>query len=336
MEKLKVGVIGAGSIAQIVHLPILEKMEDVELAAICDIDDKKIKVLSEKFHIPRWYYLIDNMIKYEKLDAIHICTPSLYHYPMSFLAMKNGVNVFVEKPISLNYQDAQKLHELAESKNLTVMVGMQNRFRDDVSILKDFIDNDELGDIYYIKAGWLKKWSKTSVQGWYEKKDSGGGVMIDMGIQLIDLGLYLTSLPDIYSVRLYDYALTPELEVEEAALAVIKTKSGLTMTVEVSWKMHLEHDINYTHIFGKKGSAYLDPLRINKELHGSLVNVTPVLMEDKAIRYKKSYETEIKHFVKVVKGEEENKSSAKDSKYIMRIINALSESALTNKEIFLQ
>ncbi len=335
MEKLKVGVIGAGSIAQIVHLPILEKMEGVELAAICDVDDKKIKNLSEKFHIPRWYFLIDNMIKYEKLDAIHICTPSIHHYPMCFLALKNGVNVFVEKPISLTVQEAQKLHELAENNGLTVMVGMQNRFRDDVSILKDFIDNDELGDIYYIKAGWLKKWTKTPVQGWYEKKDSGGGVMIDLGIQLIDLGLYLISLPEIYSVRLYDYELTPDLEVEEAALAVIKTKAGLTMTVEVSWKMHLEHDVSYTHIFGKKGSAYLNPLRINKELHGNLVNVTPLITEDKTVRYKKSYETEINHFINVVRGEEKNKSSAKDATYMMKIINALSESAKTNKEVFL-
>jgi predicted dehydrogenase len=335
MDKVKIGVIGTGSIAQVVHLPILSKLEDVELVAICDIDDTKIKVLSEKFHIPRWYYLIDNMMKHEKLDAIHICTPSVFHYPMAFLALKNGVNVFVEKPISLTYQEAEKLHDLAETNGLTVMVGMQNRFRDDVAILKDFIDNDELGDIYYIKAGWLKKWAKAPERGWYEKKDSGGGVMIDMGIQLIDLGLYLTNLPEIYSVRLYDYALTPDLEVEEAALAVIKTKSGLTLTIEVSWKMHLDHDINYTHIFGKKGSAYLNPLRINKELHGNLVNVTPMLTEDKAIRYKKSYEAEISHFINVIKGEEENMSSSEDAMYIMKIINALSESASTNKEIFL-
>ncbi len=335
MDKVRVGVIGTGSIAQVVHLPLLSKMEDVELAAICDIDDTKIKVLSEKFHIPRWYYLIDNMMKHEKLDAIHICTPSVFHYPMAFLALKNGVNVFVEKPISLTYEEAKKLHDLAEEKGLTVMVGMQNRFRDDVGILKDFIDNDELGDIYYIKAGWLKQWSKSPHRGWYEKRDSGGGVMIDMGIQLIDLGLYLTNLPDIYSVRLYDYSLTPDLEVEEAALAVIKTKAGLTMTVEVSWKMHLDHDVNYTHIFGKKGSAYLNPLRINKELHGNLVNVTPMLTEDKAVRYKKSYEAEINHFIKVIKGEEENKSSSEDAMYIMKIINALSESAALNKEVFL-
>ncbi len=335
MDKIRVGVIGTGSIAQVVHLPILSKMENVELAAICDVDDAKIRILSEKFHIPRWYYLIDNMIKHEKLDAIHICTPSVFHYPMAFLALKNSVNVFVEKPISLNYQEAQKLHDLAEEKGLTVMVGMQNRFRDDVTILKDFIDNDELGDIYYIKAGWLKQWSKAPERGWYEKKDSGGGVMIDMGIQLIDLGLFLTGLPEIYSVRLYDYALTPDLEVEEAALAVIKTRAGLTLTVEVSWKMHLDHDVNYTHIFGKKGSAYLNPLRINKELHGNLVNVTPMLTEDKALRYKKSYESEINHFIKVIKGEEENKSSSEDAMYIMKIINALAESAVQNKEIIL-
>jgi predicted dehydrogenase len=335
MGKLKFGVIGAGSIAQIVHLPILSKMDDIELTAICDIDDKKISGLSEKFNIPHWYSLIDNMIKQEKLDAVHICTPSVFHYPMSYLALKNGINVFVEKPISLSYEEANKLNRLAEKNNLTVMVGMQNRFRDDVEILKEFIDKDELGDIYYIKAGWLKKWSKSTERGWYEKKESGGGVMSDMGIQLIDLGLYLVNLPDIYSVRLYDYALTPGLDVEEAALAVIKTKSGLTLTVEVSWKMHLDRDVNYTHIFGKQGSAYLNPLRINKELHGNLVNVTPLHSEDRAERYKKSYEKEIGNFVKVLKGEEENRSSSRDAAYIMKIINSLTESAKTNREVFL-
>jgi predicted dehydrogenase len=335
MDKIKVGVIGTGSIAQVAHLPILSKMDEVELVAICDTDDTKISGISEKFNITRWYSLIDNMIKNEKLDAVHICTPSVFHYPMAYLALKNGVNVFVEKPISLSFSEATKLDALAKKNNLTVMVGMQNRFRDDVEVLKEFIDNDELGDIYYIKAGWLKKWSKSMERGWYEKRDSGGGVMSDMGIQLIDLGLYLVNLPDIYSVRLYDYALTPGLDVEEAALAIIKTKSGLTLTVEVSWKMHLDRDVNYTHIFGKKGSAYLNPLRIHKELHGNLVNVTPLFTDDKTVRYKRSYETEIKHFINVVKGDEKNKSSSSDAVYIMKIINSLSESAKMNKEVFL-
>lgn len=336
MEKLKVAVVGVGSIAQIVHLPILKKLEDVELVAICDVDESKVHAITKKFDIPRWYSQIDDLISEEELDAIHICTNNLYHYPMSYLALNNGINVFVEKPIALNAEDAEKINQLAKEKKLTAMIGMQNRFRDDVITLKKFIDNDELGEVFYIKAGWLKKWSRGLIQNWELKKDyAGGGVLIDLGSQLIDLALFLNNNPPVKSVRLYDYCLNNECEVEDAALAVIETTSHLTITLEISWRMHLERDMVYTHIFGKKGAAYLNPLRINKELHGNLVNVTPIIANSSADSYIQSYESEIRHFNRVVRGEEENLSSTEDALYVMRIIDALYESGKAGKEITL-
>ena len=334
MEPLKVGVIGTGSIAQVVHLPILNKMDDVELVAICDIDDSKIHKLVEKFHIPSWYRTPDQMIKSEQLDAVHICTSSHYHFPMSYLALKNGIHVLVEKPVALNASDARKLYQTATDNQLTMMIGMQNRFRDDVQTLKELIINDELGDIFYIKTGWLKRWAKLPLQSWQTKKEfSGGGVLIDLGIQLIDLALYLTELPEIKTLRLYDYTLNPSYQVEDAALAVMETKSGMTITVETSWRMHLENDQVYTHIFGTKGSAYLDPLRIHKDLHGNLVNVTPMQQKKRTDRFKAAYETEIRHFMDVIRGKEENQSSAEDAAYIMQIIDALYESAKRGKPV---
>ncbi len=337
MEKLKVAVVGTGSIAQIVHIPLLKKLENVELVAICDVDQGKVSFLTQKFNIPRWYYLIDEMISNEKLDAIHICTPSLYHYPMAYLALSNGVNVFIEKPVALNHRDALKLSKLAEEKKLTLMVGMHNRFRDDVKILKDFLNNSELGDIFYIKTGWLKKWTRNIVPGWHAKKSfAGGGVLIDIGIQLIDLAMFLLNLPKIKKVRLFDYRLNPEINVEDAALAVIETESRISITIEVSWRMHLERDTIYTHIFGKQGSAYLNPLRINKELHGNLVNVTPMLVEQNIDQFKKAYENELVHFVDVINGDAKNMSSAGDAVYVMQILDALYESAKTGAEISLE
>lgn len=334
MEKLKVAVVGVGSIAQIVHLPILKKLEDVEVAAICDVDESKVHAIIKKFDIPRWYSQIDDLISEEDLDAIHICTNNLYHYPMSYLALNNGINIFVEKPIALNAADAEKIHQLAKEKNLTAMIGMQNRFRDEVIMLKKFIDNDELGEVFYVKAGWLKKWSRGFLQNWELKKDyAGGGVLIDLGSQLVDLALFLNNKPPIKSVRLYDYCTHPRCEVEDAALAVIETTNHLTITVEISWRMHLEKDMIYTHIFGKKGAAYLNPLRINKELHGNLVNVTPIIANSNADSYIHSYENEIRHFTRVVRGEEENLSSTEDALYVMRIIDALYESGKAGKEI---
>ena len=336
MANLKVAVVGAGSISQIVHLPVLKKLEDVEIVAICDKDKSKVNVLSEKFDIPNWYFTIEDLFKNENLDAVHICTTSLYHFPMSYLALKKGVNVLVEKPIAFNAEDAGKIQVIAEEKKRVAMVGMHNRFRDDVKTLHEFIKNDELGDIYYIKAGWLKSWSKNAVQPWVKKRNyAGGGVLLDIGSQLIDLALFLLGLPKIRSVRMYDYTIDPKAEVEEAALAVIETEAHTSITIEISWRMHMENDMIYTNLFGKKGSAYLNPLRIHKELHGNLVNVTPILAEKTPDRYKKAYETEINHFYKVIRKQEENLSSAKDAVYVMHILDALYQSAIEKKEIYL-
>ena len=218
MGKLRVAVIGGGSIAQIAHLPVLKKLDDVEVVAICDRDKSKVNVLSEKFDIPNWYFTIEDLFKNEILDAVHICTTNLYHFPMSYLALNKGVHVLVEKPIAINAENANNILKIANEKKRVLMVGMHNRFRDDVQTLLEFIRNDELGDIYYIKAGWLKRWSKAPMQSWKRQLNyAGGGVLVDIGSQLIDLALFLIGLPKIQSVRLYDYTIDPNSEVEEAA-----------------------------------------------------------------------------------------------------------------------
>lgn len=334
MDKLKVALVGAGSIAQVVHLPILQSIEEVEITAICDVNESKITPLLDKFNITNWYDQVDTLVREEDLDALHICTTNHYHFPMAYLALKNNIHVFVEKPIALNGQDALKIDQLAKQNHLQVVVGMQNRFRDDVRVLKEFIEKGELGDIYYIKSGWLKRWTRKPVSDWQtRKKESGGGVLLDLGSQLIDLALFLTGMPKIKSVRLYDYIINPELEVEDSALAVIQTEQGASITIEVSWRMHMENEMQYTNIFGSRGAAYLDPLSINAEMHGNLVNVTPFTSVNSAERFTESYRNEINHFYQVIQGQATNQSSSADAVRLMRIIDALYESALTKQQI---
>ncbi len=333
MEKLRVAVVGVGKIAQIAHLPVLKKMENVDLVAVCDVDEKKMAPIMAKFKIPKWYNVFDEMLEKEPIDALHICTTNHYHFPMALMALSKGIHVFVEKPLALNSADARKIVDLAEKNNCRVVVGMQNRFRNDVQTLKDFIANDELGDMFYLKAGWLKRWTREIQQSWQTKKQySGGGVLIDLGIQLIDTAMYLLGMPEIRSLRLFGFSLRPEIEVEDSALAILETHSGLSMTVEISWNLHLDHDIQYTHVFGNKGSAYLNPLRIQKEMHGNFVTVTPI-QEKVRDRYLKAYEKEIHHFINVIQNKENNISTAADALKIMKIIDLLYDSAEQGKEI---
>lgn len=334
MDKLKVGLVGAGSIAQVTHLPILANHPDIDLVAVCDTDDGKMKSLTMRYSIPKWYYVFDKMLKNEKLDCLIVSTPSVFHFPMTYMALKKGIHVFVEKPVAFNLKDVQKLMTLSNKSNLTLMVGMQNRFRSDVKILREFIQKGELGEIFYIKSGWLKRWDKRETGSWHsEKKSSGGGVLMDMGIQLLDLANFITNFPDIKKVRLYDYHLNPDIDVEDAALAIIETKSGMTITVEISWHMYLMKDTIYTHVFGKEGTAKLNPLRVNKALYGNLVNVSPLDANQKLDFFKDAYADEIDNFVNSIRGVEKNRSSIADAMKVMRIVEALYESAKKGEEI---
>ena len=105
------------------------------------------------------------------------------------------------------------------------------------------------------------------------------------------------------------------------------------ITVEVSWRMHLEKDMNYAHVFGKEGSAFMNPLRLYKELHGNLVNVTPIDFESNVDVFKKSFSNEMRNFINVLKGEEEPVTPIEDAVYLMKILDAIYQSAKNGQQI---
>jgi predicted dehydrogenase len=334
MSKLKIALAGVGGISQIVRIPTLKKMEDVELVAICDLDEAKVSFIADKYDIPHAYFDFQNLLKKEELDGIFICTPNNFHYPMALASIDKGIPTLVERPVALNSDQAGRLLEKSKQKDTRLVVGMNYRFRDDAMILKEFMRKGEIGKPFYVKTGWLRHWSRPNLQHWLtDSKISGGGVIMDMGIQLIDLSLWLLGTPKVKSFRAYRYNLFMEGDVEDSALAVLQTENDEAITVEVSWKIHLEKDMNYTHVFGKEGSAFMNPLRLYKELHGKLVNVTPVDIESNVDVFKKSFHHEMRNFINVIKGEEEPVTPIEDGVYIMKIIDAIYQSAENGQQV---
>lgn len=334
MSKMKIALVGVGGISQIVRIPTLKKMEDVELVAICDLDEAKVSFIADKYDIPRVYFDIQNLLKREKLDGIFICTPNNLHFPMTLAALDHQIPTLVEKPLALNAEQAIRMAEKANQKKTELVVGLNYRFRDDAMILKEFLDKNEIGQPYYVKSGWLRHWGRPELQNWLtDKKISGGGVIMDMGIQLIDLSLWLLDKPKVTSVYTFTTNLLMKGDVEDSSLVVIQAGDNIVITIEVGWKMHLEKDMNYTHVFGQEGGAFMNPLRLYKELHGRLVNVTPIEMESSVDVFKKSFENEMRNFINVIKGEEKPVTPIEDGIYIMKIIDAVYQSAKLRKQI---
>jgi predicted dehydrogenase len=335
MEKARIGIVGLGSIAQTIHLPILSKFSDVEIVAVCDLDRAKARFVAEKFKVRRYYNNYEKMLVIEQdLDGIAICTPTVLHKDMSIAALEEKNNILVEKPLARTSIEAEEIAATAKKGHQSLMVGMNNRFRPDAMILKSFIMDKALGKLFYTKAGWFKKINMENA--WLTKKtQSGGGVVLDLGIVMFDLAFWMMGYPEVKEVTATNYFHQTK-DVEDSSIVFLKMKNGSTLTIEASWSFESTSDFFYCDCFGTEGSGSLNPFRIIKRMHGNLVNVAPVSTETPQSLYRKSYENELKHWIGALRGLHTVISSGDEAVHRMKIVDSIYKSAKRGKAVALQ
>jgi predicted dehydrogenase len=331
MEKVRVGVVGVGWVSQVVHLPILSRLNEAAVIAICDRDKSRGRLVAEKFGIKSLYTDITQMLENEQLDAVIVATSTDSHKEVALAALKAGKDVLVEKPIARKYDEAVAIAEAVKTHKRKLMVGMNHRFRPDTMILKSFLEGKELGKVFYTKAGWLRKKSNDSAW-WTQKEKSGGGVFIDLGIVMLDMAFWMMGYPDVKRVSASNFHNTTK-QVEDTSCVNITMKNGSLINIEVSWSMHVDDDQYYCHVHGTDGTASLNPLRINKELHGNVVNLAPAKIDAPQHLFKRSYENELKHFLGAVRDVHPVISTADEAVQRMRIVQAVYKSVRTGKEV---
>lgn len=331
MEKTRVLISGLGGIAQIAHLPILSKMEDVEIAGVCDIDRSKSKSIAGKYNIKNYYVSFDEMLSSAEADCLVVTSPTNLHREQAIKGFEKGLNVLVEKPVARNYNEASIIVEAAKKSKKILMVGMNNRFRPDIMMQESFISAGELGEIFYIKTGFLKR--RSTVEKWSVNKDeSGGGVFVDLGIVMLDIALWLMKFPKIKSVSAVNYYHTFK-DVEDSTFVMLRFANNATVAIEASWTLQREDDLFYCNVYGKEGSANINPLKIYKYMHGTLVNVTPLKMEKPANIFKRAYEYELRNFINSVRTGKASLSDGSEALERMKIVDAVYKSAKLGKEI---
>lgn len=350
MEKIKVGIIGAGGISEC-HIAGYKALENVELYAVCDINGQRALNCSKKNDIKHVFTDYNEMLKLAELDAVSVCTWNSVHAPATIAALKAGKHVLCEKPMATNAEEALEMEKAAKETGKVLMIGFVRRFGNDTKVLKDFIDNGMMGDIYYTKASYLRRFGCPG--GWFgDKKRSGGGPLIDLGVHVIDLVRFLMNKPKAVSVtgatfeklgtrsnikqqKAYVAADAGEIfDVEDMAVAMIKFDNGAVLHVETSFSLNIKKDIGDIELFGSKSGAKLDPkLEFYSEMNNYLVDVTPA--HDTALSFNGLFENEIAHFADCVSKGTKCISPAEDGVEIMKIIDAVYESARTGKEVIL-
>ncbi|MEB9020314.1 Gfo/Idh/MocA family oxidoreductase, partial [Bacillus cereus] len=144
MNILKVGIIGCGSIAQHRHLPEYEANPYVQIVAVCDSNKKRAKEIANKYGV-NMYTDYNELINYEELDAVSVCTPNHLHAAISIAALQAGIHVLCEKPIATSKADAEMMIGAAEKSGKKLMIGHNQRFVASHQKAKQLIKSGAIG-----------------------------------------------------------------------------------------------------------------------------------------------------------------------------------------------
>ena len=262
MSTLKVGVVGAGWAGQ-QHLKGYAALKGVEIAALAAMETEQVELLQAEYGIPATFQRWEDMLDAVELDAISIATPTFLHAPVSIAALQRGIHVLTEKPIAANLEDARAMVEAARASGRVLQVVFNHRLRGDIAELGRIIASGELGTPYVAKAGWSRR-AGIPGSGWFAKKElSGGGPLLDLGVHVIDYALHLLGEPEVATVSAstYDQLGTKAMEgfdVEDIAIAFVRLKNGVTLTLETSWDSFSRHEnVYWMTVYGTEGGAEL-------------------------------------------------------------------------------
>ncbi|HEX5387969.1 MAG TPA: Gfo/Idh/MocA family oxidoreductase [Gemmatimonadales bacterium] len=301
-DTLKVGVIGAGAITQIAHLPTFKKMK-TDVRALCDSDLPKARALAERYGIKDAFDDIEELLRYEELDAVVVCSPTHLHESHILAALSANLHVLVEKPLTISLASAQRIQRAVERRGRVVLVGMNHRYRPDVQIVRSFVQSGELGALESARGSWHVYRPARAQLGWRTRREqSGGGAMFDLGLTILDLSLWLAgNPPPIRASAALDRA--GKDRVEQSGSAFLVCDGGFCLFFDVTWRHIGEGERFGVGIRGSKGTAAVNPLKVWKELHGVPTDVAPTGSGGRENPFLASFRAQWAHFEAAVAGD---------------------------------
>jgi predicted dehydrogenase len=248
----RVGIIGTGSISR-THVPGWRASGLTDLAAACDIDRPVLDRWSTEFGVGRTYDRGEDLIRDPDIDIVDICTPNHYHAPLAIAALQAGKHVICEKPLAPTPAEIRRMIVARDASGRMLMTAQHFRYKGTARALRAEIAGGALGEVYHGRCWILRRFLLPVRPGFVLKSESGGGACIDIGVHILDLGLWLMGNPRPVAVSgvtrtelakkpgafsLWGPSVPPELDVEEFACAFVRFANGATLMLEISWMLH--------------------------------------------------------------------------------------------------
>ena len=269
-KKFRYGIIGTGWIADY-HMRALLKQPDIEIVAVADLVPGKGEAFLAKYDIPNEVKVYPDhhaMLEAEQLDGVSVCTYNATHAECTIDALEHGVNVLLEKPMTVTLDEAVAICRAEKKSGKIVSVGFQPRFDENMKMIKKIVESGELGEIYYIQTGGGRRRGIPTPFGtsFIEKDTAGIGALGDIGCYSLDMVLNAIGYPKPLTVTGYKsdffgksplYSNKPEyadiFSVDDFAAGFIRLEGGIILDFRIAWAMHVDTPGD-TIIFGKKGA----------------------------------------------------------------------------------
>ena len=333
MPPARSGLVGAGAIAQLAHLPVLAKMRGAQLVALCDNDGPKARSLADRFGVPDVFTDIEDLLEFDELDAVVIATPNHLHEPHVLSAVAAKVHVLCERPLAFTARGVERVIAAAARADCKVQVANNHRFRSDVQALERFMHGGELGRLLAVRAGAYLPKQAAAAAGWRARRaEAGGGAFMDQGFALLDLALWLADFPEPVRVTAHMDRGSGKSAVEDAMLVHLECAGGVSFSFDISRAYVGDEERWWFEVLSTRGSARLAPLRVVKELNGRPTDVSPGGAAARESAFIQSYRAELAHFIAVVNGESKYEAPT-DQVTLHRVLEAIYKSAEEGKEI---
>ena len=353
MSKMKIAIIGCGSIANNAHIPAYMANENVEIKYFCDVIKEKADAAVEKYGCGTAVVDYHDFLNDPEIEAVSVCTPNKMHSTITIDFLKAGKHVLCEKPAARTLPEALEMQKAQHETGKVLNIGVVNRFNGAVNKVRELIQSGELGEVYHVYVSFRAHRSIPGLGGAFtDKSIAGGGVLIDWGVHYLDIVMYCMDDPKPMTVSskaysklgtdipnyVYDWMWSEETkdvngvcDVDDFITGFVRTE-GPTITFNGAWAQNIGVAETYIDFIGTKAGIRLNyggDFTLYTTSCGTLIDFKPKYTEVPM------FQREIDSFVDCIKTGEKLPSHIDKAIITATMMQAMYDSSEQNKEIVL-
>ncbi len=276
MSKIGVGIIGTG-FGQIIHIPALQIHPDTEVVAVYHLDRFKAKQIADKFGIPHACDRLNDLLALPEVQAVTISTPPSFHYEQALAAINSGKHILLEKPVTMNAQEAIALYQLAQKHRVITATDFEFRCVPQWQYLKHLLDHNHVGKKRLITIDWLVQGraDPKRIWNWYSQKAYGGGALGAIGSHVFDYVRWLfgdiSSLCGQLSTAIADRpdanGILRSVDADDTCNILLELTDGTPCNISLSTATYRGRG-HWLTVYGENGTLVLGSANQSDYVHG--------------------------------------------------------------------